>query len=113
MTSEDLEPRRSRRRPVPGTLVEIELVGGEEKRWVVDAVDLSADGMGLVLPNELKTGNQVRMTFRLDDGTEISRVSATVQHREPGVGGVHFAEWPEDDRLALLEYLVHRYEHDA
>ena len=113
MTSKELEPRRSRRRPIPETLVEVETTTGDKKRWVVDAVDLSADGMCLVLPNELKMAARVQLTFRLDDGTEISRVPAIVQHHEPGVGGVQFDEWHEDDRLALLEYLVHRYEHDA
>ena len=113
MPSEELEPRRSRRRPIPGILVEIESAEDEARRWVVDAVDLSADGMGLVLPDELKRATQVRLTFRLEDGTAITRAPAIVQHREPGVGGVQFEIWSEDERLALLEYLVHRYEHDA
>ena len=113
MTPEDLEPRRSRRRPIPGTLVEVRTTTASGRKWVVDGVDLSADGMGLVLPDELKIGTPVLLTFQLDNGARIESVPATVQHREPGVGGVQFEDWPEEDRLALLEYLVHRYEHDS
>lgn len=112
MPEGDPNTRRSRRRPLPGVLVQIETREEVSRRWVVDAVDLSADGMGLVLPEELAAGTPVLLSLRLDGESALAAVPAIVQHREPGVGGMHFEPWDDDDRLVLLEYLVRRYESD-
>ena len=107
-------PRRPRRRPVTGMLVSIEAPDLGDHPWVVDAVDLSSDGMGLVLPDDLAPGSSVLLTFRLSEGCDLARVPATVLHREPqaGGGGVEFANWSTADRLCLLEHLVRWYEGD-
>ena len=112
MADGDPNTRRSRRRPLPGILVQIETRDEPTRRWVVDAVDLSADGMGLVLPDELEPGTPVLLSMRLEEGSALAGVPAIVQHREPGVGGVRFDSWEDDERLLLLEYLVRRYETD-
>lgn len=105
-------PRRSRRRLISGTLVEVDAPTVSDKPWVVDAVDVNADGMGLVLPRALRPGTDVLLTFRLDESCVFSRVPAVVLHREPqaGGGGVRFRAWPDADRLRLLEHLVRFYE---
>ena len=105
-------PRRSRRHPAAGVLVEIEAPTIADKPWVVDAVDVNADGMGLVLPRRLAPGTEVFLSFRLDPACEFSRVPAVVLHREPqaGGGGVRFGAWSDADRLRLLEHLVRIYE---
>jgi hypothetical protein len=107
-------PRRPRRRPVTGMLVAIEAPELGDHRWVVDAVDLSSDGMGLVLPDDIAPNSSVLLTFRLSDGCDLARVPATVLHREPqtGGGGVLFERWSPADRLCLLEHLVRWYEAD-
>lgn len=100
-------PRRSRRRSLSGVLVEIEGPDLSQQVWVADALDLNADGMGLVLPPALPISTPVLLTFRLDEVHEFSRVPAVVHHREPlaGNGGVRFGDWSDADRLRLLEHL--------
>lgn len=100
-------PRRSRRRPISGVLVEIEGPDLSRQVWVADGLDLNADGMGLVLPPALPIATEVLLTFRLDEAHEFSRVPAIVHHREPlaGNGGVRFGAWSDADRLRLLEHL--------
>ncbi len=107
---EAVDGRRSRRRPIHGILVAIEAPAFPEGHWVADAIDINANGMGLVLPPELEAGTEVRLSFRLDDEVELSRVPATVRHREGLSGGVRFSRWSDADRLKLLEYLVPFYE---
>jgi hypothetical protein len=106
--------RRPRRRPVTGMLVGVEAPDLGDHRWVVDAVDLSSDGMGLVLPDDLPPGSSVLLTLRLSEGCDLARVPATVLHREPqaSAGGVSFDTWNAADRLCLLEHLVRWYEGD-
>jgi hypothetical protein len=105
-------PRRSRRRPIPDVLVTIDAAGAEGGRFVVSALDINADGIGLTLPPELEPGTHVVLSFRHDPSTEFARVPAFVLHREGDSAGVRFSEWPESDRLRLLEYLVRCYEAD-
>lgn len=102
--------RRARRCPLPGVLVAIDAPRLSEQPWVVDALDLSSHGMGLVLPPELPGGTEVLLSCKLAEGRELARVPATVRHREGSSGGVVFGEWSAADRLALLELLVERYE---
>jgi len=104
------QPRRSRRRPIVGVLVAIDAPGIAEKPWVVDAVDINADGMGLVLPRDLQAGSQVQLSFQLDEAASFARVPAEVMHREGPTGGVRFLSWEAGERLKLLEYLVRFYE---
>ena len=104
------QPRRSRRRPIAGVLVAIDAPGIADQPWVVDAVDVNADGMGLVLPRDLQAGAQVQLSFQLDEATAFARVPAVVLHREGPTGGVRFLSWDAGERLKLLEYLVRFYE---
>lgn len=98
--------------PIPGVLVAVEAPAVARKPWVVGAVDVSADGMGLLLPSGLASDTEVRLSFQLGDGTSFSRVPARVRHQEGGSGGVIFLAWTESERLRLLEYLVRSYEGD-
>jgi len=104
------QPRRSLRFPIPGVLVAIEAPEVARKPWVVGAVDLSAHGMGLLLPSGLPAECEVRLSFQLSDGTAFSRVPARVQHAEGQAGGVRFQAWTDSERLKLLEYLVRAYD---
>lgn len=104
------ENRRSRRLPIHGVLVAIDAPDVTDSHWVVDAIDLNRDGMGLVLPPEIPEGTRVELSFRLSDDAEFSRVPAAVTHRLGSSGGVRFGTFDDDDRLELLEYLVRRYE---
>jgi hypothetical protein len=103
-------PRRSLRLPIPGVLVAVEAPGVARKPWVVAAVDLSADGMGLLLPGGLRPECDVRLSFQLGDGTSFSRVPARVLHSQGQAGGVRFNSWTDAERVKLLEYLVRSYE---
>lgn len=101
--------RRSLRRPIAGVLVAIDAPEVADRPWVVDAIDVSADGMGLVLPPELAEGTRVELSFKLGDA-EFARLPALVTHRLGTSGGVHFDPWPDPDRLRFLEFLVRLYE---
>jgi hypothetical protein len=107
------QPRRSLRIPIPGVLVAIEAPEVARKPWVVGAVDLSAHGMGLLLPSGLPADCDVRLSFQLSDGTAFSRVAARVQHSEAHAGGERFLAWTDSERLKLLEYLVRVYDSDG
>ena len=108
-------PRRSIRRSISGVLIKIEALDLSDKPWLVDAMDVNADGLGLVLPRALTPGTEVLLSFRLDESAVFERVPAVVLHREPqaGGGGVRFRTWSDIDRLRLLEYLVGAYEAGA
>ncbi len=107
-------PRRSRRIAIPGVLVAVDAPGIAADPWVVDALDVSAYGLGLMLPPELPEGTEVLLSFKLDERLEFSRLPARVQHREDtSSGGVRFDRWPDSERLKLLEYLVRYYEEAA
>ncbi|MEM7582414.1 MAG: PilZ domain-containing protein [Acidobacteriota bacterium] len=101
--------RRSRRASAHGLLVAIDAPSVASEPWVVDAIDISSRGLGLVLPPELLAGTEVLLSFRLDDH-ELSRLPATVQYNKGVSGGVRFDAWPLEDRAKLLEYLVRFYE---
>lgn len=111
-TENDHRPRR-RRRTIHGVLVAIDAPDLAEEPWVVDAIDINANGMGLVLPPEMEEGIRVLLSFKLDDSIELSRVPAEVRHQMGASGGVHFLPWPSADRLALLEFLVGWYEQEG
>jgi hypothetical protein len=103
-------PRRSRRRPIHGVLVAIDAPSSSSGPYVVDALDVNADGIGLVMPPDLPPGTFVRLSFRLDERTSFSQVPAIVLHHDGQSAGVRFLPWAEGERLALLEYLVRHYE---
>ena len=102
--------RRVRRLPIHGLLVAIDAPGVAEKPWVVDAIDINAHGMGLVLPNELPEGTAVYLSFSFKEGFEFSQMPAVVMHQMGSSGGVCYGTWPQEDRLKLLEFLVQLYE---
>ncbi len=101
--------RRSRRAAVHGLLVAIDAPSIASQPWVVDAIDISSRGLGLVLPPELLVGTEVLLSFKLED-QELSRLPATVQYHKGVAGGVRFDSWPLEDRAKLLEFLVKIYE---
>jgi len=104
------EERRSRRLPIPGVLVAIDAPGIAPQPWAVDGLDVNADGLGLVLPADLPEGVRVELSFQLAEGTQFSRLPATVRYQWGSSGGVRFDAWPDSERLKLLEYLVRRFE---
>ncbi len=101
----DRDRRRSARHPIPRTLVTLEAPGVSHHPWVANAVDISPEGLGLVMPSEIAPGSRILLSFRLDDETGFSRVSSVVVHRELGVGGVEFRRWPGSARTRLMEFL--------
>jgi len=105
--------RKASRAPIHGVLVAIDAPEVADQPWVVDAIDINSQGLGLVLPPELPEGTEVLLSFRLDEGYEFSRMPATVLHRIGVSGGVRFGDWGHAERLELLEYLVSRYEGEA
>ena len=106
----EAEHSRRNRRPIHGVLVAVDAPSLADKPWVVDGIDISANGMGLVLPPEIAEGTEVLLSFKLEDGLELSRVPAEVRHQMSATGGVSFHAWASGDRLRLLEYLVAWYE---
>ena len=67
--------RRARRASIHGVLVAIDAPDLSSEPWVVDAIDISGSGLGLVLPPELIEGTRVLLTFRLGDH-DLSRLPA-------------------------------------
>lgn len=100
------ERRDSRREPIATVHVAIrESPDDEDPRWAGSAVDLNATGMALVLPPELGSNSRVYLSFRLGNDT-YSRVPGTVVRQDAvGIGAVHFVDWTEEDKLALITYL--------
>lgn len=104
--------RRTRRLPIHGVLVAIDAPSVAEHPWVVDAIDINANGIGLVLPPEVPEGVDVLLSFKLDDDRELAQVPGIVRHRAGASGGVRFGTWSQADRLTLLEFLVGTYERE-
>ncbi|MEL7059172.1 MAG: PilZ domain-containing protein [Acidobacteriota bacterium] len=104
-------PRRQRRL-IHGVLVAIDAPDLSDQPWVVDAIDINANGMGLVLPPEVAEGTEVFLSFKLADELEVSRMPAVVRHSLGTTGGVAFGAWPPAERLRLLESLIDWYERD-
>ena len=111
MAETEPQPRRQRR-TIHGVLVALDAPRVSSKPWVVDAIDINANGMGLVLPPEIEEGTEVFLSFKLDDSIEFSRMPAEVRHQLGASGGVAFLPWPSGERIKLLEYLVTWYERD-
>ncbi len=101
--------RRTRRASIHGLLIAIDAPEISSEPWVVDAIDINSNGMGLVLPPELLADTRVLLSFKLDH-YEFSRLPAVVQHKVGVSGGVRFETWPTSERFKLLEYLVSVYE---
>lgn len=105
--------RRTRRLPIHGVLVAIDAPSVAKHPWVVDAIDINANGIGLVLPPEVPEGAHVLLSFKLDDDRELAQVPGVVRHRAGASGGVRFGTWTQADRLTLLEFLVGAYERES
>ncbi len=103
------EPRLSRRAPIHGLLIAIDVPELSSEHWVVDGIDINSRGMGLVLPPELLESTRVLLSFKLGD-RDMSRLPATVQYKIGVSGGVRFDAWADAERMKLLEYLVSVYE---
>lgn len=101
--------RRSRRRPLAGAYVALEAPSLEpELCWASTVIDVNGDGMGLVLHSDARPGDEVLVSFRLDRDRAVMRAPAVVLRQEGGfgVGAVRFLPWTEDNRLALVSYLL-------
>lgn len=111
MDEDEPRSRRAKRRlPIHDMLVAIDAPAVSKEHWVVDALDINADGLGLVLPPELPENTPVELTFKLRDDAVFSRMPAIVRHQIGSSGGVKFEPWPDAERLKLLEHLVDVYE---
>jgi hypothetical protein len=101
--------RRAPRFPLVGVLVTVVTHDGEEVLCASDALDISTEGLALVLPeegdHELDPGDGVLISFRLDDGTAFARIPCRVVRREDGVGALEFT-WDRPARRRLAECLA-------
>ena len=105
MTLEQTDRRRSPRYPLVGVLVTIVSSDGEELICTADAIDISKDGISLVLPEELDLGDEeLLLTFRID-GSTFARVPGRIVRRDQNLGAVDFEMWSRFDRLRLGSYL--------
>jgi hypothetical protein len=102
--------RRSRRLPIPGIPVDVNLEGEAETRWSCAAIDINGDGMALALPPELETGTRLRLSFEPDEATVFHAVPCLVvrQDRAGGYGAVLFTSWSEENLVQLWAFLVSR-----
>lgn len=102
--------RRAPRFPLVGVLVTVVSPDGEEVLCASDALDISTEGLALVLPEEsdreLDPGDGVLVSFRLDDGTAFARMPCRVVRREEGVGAVDFTPWDQFARRRLAQCLA-------
>ena len=101
--------RRSRRYPVD-IPVTLEAPSVSDTGWVVQAVDINVDGMGLKLPAEIGTGLLILLSCHLDRDASFTRLPGKVVRVVGGKGGVRFLAWSEEERLMLAEYLLRREE---
>ena len=101
------ERRRSRRLEAYGTFVAIEAPKVSETFcWSGTLMDINGDGMALTMPPELVPGSEVLLTLGLAPKVHLDRVPAVVVRLEDGVGAVRFTQWPEEERLKLLGFLL-------
>lgn len=101
--------RRSRRYPLD-TPVTLEAPTVSDTGWVVPAVDVNVDGIGLKLPNEVRSGLLILLSCHLDRDASFTRLPGKVVRAAGGKGGVRFLAWSEEERLMLAEYLLRREE---
>lgn len=108
--SADPDRRRAPRLPLPGVLVTLVSPDGEQALFASDALDISAAGLALVLPEGLNgcvvPGDGVLLTFRLDESTSFARMPARLVRREEGVAAVEFGSWEGAARRRLAEWLA-------
>lgn len=101
--------RRAPRVPLVGVLVTVVSSDGEEVLCASDALDISTEGLALVLPEEadpdMDPGDGVLVSFRLDDRTAFARMPCRVVRHEEGVGAVAFAPWGPGERHRLAAWL--------
>lgn len=106
----DGDRRRERRLPLPGVLVTLVSPDGEEALFASDALDISAAGLALVLPEGINgavaPGDGVLLSFRLDETTAFARMPARLIRREEGVAAVEFGPWEPPARRRLDEWLA-------
>lgn len=102
--------RRARRVPLPGVLVTLVSPDGEQALFASDALDISAAGLALVLPEGLNgsiaPGDGVLLSFRLDESTAFARMPGRLVRREEGVAAVEFRSWEPPARQRLDEWLA-------
>jgi hypothetical protein len=97
------------RHPVPEVFVAIETAGTPgQPEWASSAIDISPEGLALMVPDSVSIGSKLYLTFRLPDGTSFVRVPSTLIRKERGycMGAVRFHDWSDGERLLLLAYLA-------
>jgi len=114
------ERRRFARTPVPEVFVAVELpdtpvrdLSGDRSdtfgglAWAGSAIDISPEGLGLTLPEDVPVGTEVLLTFWLDEATVFSRVPSVVIRKEHGMGlgAVRFHDWDSRQSDALRTFL--------
>lgn len=101
--------RRARRLPLPGVLVTLVSPDGQQALFAADALDISAVGLAVVLPEGLNgcvaPGDGVLLSFRIDDSTAFARQPGRMVRREEGVAAVEFEAWEREQRRRLAEWL--------
>lgn len=106
----DPDRRRAPRLPLPGVLVTLVSPDGEQALFASDALDISAAGLALVLPEGLNgciaPGDGVLLSFRLDEATSFARMPGRLVRREEGVAAVEFDAWEDAARRRLAEWLA-------
>lgn len=104
-----VDRRRAPRVPLVGVLVTVVSSDGSEVLCASDALDISTEGLALVLPEEtngsMNPGEGVLVSFRLDDGTSFARMPCRVVRKEVGVGAVDFTPWNRPERHRLAAWL--------
>lgn len=106
-------PRRAPRFPLAGVLVTVVSRDGEEVLCAADALDISAYGLAMVLPEELDDqlegeidpGEEVLISFRLDGENVFARMPCRVVRRDEGVGAVEFVAWDSKSSRRLSSWL--------
>jgi hypothetical protein len=106
----DHDRRRAPRLPLPGVLVTLVSPDGERALFASDALDISAAGLALVLPEGLNgcvvPGDGVLLSFRLDESTTFARMPGRLVRREEGVAAVEFGSWEGAARSRLADWLA-------
>lgn len=99
------ERRRWRRHPTPGILITLEASGTPAEPWISTALDINQESLGLTLPPPLESGQEVLVTFSLDDALAFRRLPSVVQRCGVLAGAVRFRWRSSGDCQRLIRFL--------
>lgn len=114
--------RRNPRVPVPYVIVAVERSvpngdaptetgdGETAPAWACSAIDICRDGLALALPASVAPGDELLLTFKLDEETCFSRIPGLVVRTQLGfgLGAVRFHGWTDSDLRTLEAFLASR-----